>query len=101
MEAGPEPICVLATQLQLTDMEKFTTGEHFSMLTLTVADPTFDLGPFSVIPCTYQHMLMTVRPKFQNHPLLLGPVLIHQTNIFHVFYYFASTKDLEQKESQS
>jgi len=88
VEAGPEPMCVLATQYQLTDMERFTTGEHFSILTV---DPTFNLGPFNVTPCTYQHMLMTARPKFENHPLLLGPVLIHQTKTFHAFYYFAST----------
>ena len=34
VEADPEPMCVLVTQNQLTDMEKFTTGEHFSVLTL-------------------------------------------------------------------
>ena len=88
VEAGPEPMCVLATRQQLTDMDRFTTGEHFSILTV---DPTFNLGPFNVTPCTYQHMLMTARPKFENHPLLLGPLLIHQTKTFHAFYYFAST----------
>jgi len=40
-------MCVLATQCQLTDTKRFTTGEHFSILTV---DPTFNLGPFNVTP---------------------------------------------------
>ena len=88
VEATPEPMCVLATDYQLSDMERFTTGNVFSILSV---DPTFNLGPFNVTPCTYQHMLMRAPPKYTNHPLLLGPVLIHQTKTFNAFYYFAST----------
>ena len=31
-EAAPEPMCVLATKQQLLDMERFCTGENFSIL---------------------------------------------------------------------
>ena len=29
VEAAPEPMCVLATDYQLSDMERFTTGDFF------------------------------------------------------------------------
>ena len=31
-EAAPEPMCVLETKQQLLDMERFCTGENFSIL---------------------------------------------------------------------
>ena len=51
VEAAPEPMCVLATHHQLTDLERVCTGERFCILS---ADPTFNLGPFYVTPLTYQ-----------------------------------------------
>ena len=47
VEATPEPMCVLATNQQLSDMERFCTGEESSVASI---DPTFNLGPFSVAP---------------------------------------------------
>ena len=50
-------------------------------------DPTFNLVPFSVTPITFQNLLVeTVRNK--NNPILLGPVLIHQTKTLRTFHYF-------------
>ena len=87
VEAAPEPMCVLATPQQLTDLERFCTAERFCVLS---ADPTFNLGPFYVTPLTYQNLLMQ-SVKSANHPLMLGPVLVHQTKTFHAFSYLAST----------
>ena len=75
VEAAPEPMCVLATNQQLLDMERFCTGEKSSVASI---DPTFNLGPFSVTPITY-HNLMVKTTRNGNHPILLGHVLIHQT----------------------
>ena len=58
----------------------------FSVLTV---DPTFNLGPFNVTPMTYENLL--VNNKEGKHPLLLGPVLIHQTKTLSPFHLFAST----------
>ena len=79
-------MCVLASDQQLTDIEGFCTGDSTSVLSI---DPTFNLGPFYVTPTTYHNLLVTT--KSSNHPILLGPVLIHQTKIFCPFHYLAST----------
>ena len=87
VEAAPEPMCVLATSQQLTDMERFCTGECFCVLSV---NPTFNLGPYYVTPLMYQNVLMQSK-SVKSHPLLLGPILVHQSKTFHAFYYLAST----------
>ena len=86
VECAPEPMCVLATDQQLVDMERFCTGDVSSVLSV---DPTFNLGTFYVTPTTYHNLL--VETNGDNNPILLGPVLIHQTKTFRPFHYFAST----------
>ena len=88
VEAAPEPMCVLATRQQLDDLERFCTGENFSVMSV---DPTFNLGPFYVTPLTYKNKLARSRKKNGSNPLLLGPIFVHQTKTFHSFHYFAST----------
>ena len=86
VEAAPEPMCVLATEQQLVDIERFCTYQPSSVLSI---DPTFNLGPFYVTPTTYHNLFVTT-PR-RNHPILLGPVLIHKTKTFRPFHYFGST----------
>ena len=86
VEAAPEPMCILTTDQQLSDMERFCTNDPFSVVSV---DPTFNLGPFYVTPITYQNLL--VQSGRGGHPIILGPVLIHQTKTFRPFHYFAST----------
>ena len=69
VEAGPEPMCFLATDQQLVDLERFCTTIPFT--------PTFNLGPFYVSPITYQNLVLETGKG--NHPIFLGPILIHQT----------------------
>lgn len=52
IEAAPEPMCVLCTDQQLLDLERFCTKEDFSV------DPTFNLGSFYVTPISYQNLLV-------------------------------------------
>ena len=85
IEAAPEPMCILMTDQQLADLERFCTSDPFGVISV---DPTFNLGPFYVTPITYQNLVETERGS---HPIVLGPVLIHQTKTFRPFYYFAST----------
>lgn len=63
-----------------------TNNQHFTILT---ADTTFNLGEFYVTPTSYHHLrLEDVRSR--KHPVILGPVLVHQQD-FSSFNYFAST----------
>ena len=64
VEAAPEPMCVLATDRQLCDLERFCLGTPSSVLSV---DPTFNLGPFYVTPITYHNLL--VETKSGKHPL--------------------------------
>ena len=77
VEAAPEPMCILATDQQVADLERFATSDPFSVVSI---DPTFNLGPFYVTPITYQNLL--VKTEKGNHPIVLGPVLIHKTKTF-------------------
>ena len=44
VQAAPEPLCILATDYQLQELEKNCTNSHnFGVLSL---DPMFDLGKF-------------------------------------------------------
>ena len=86
VQAAPEPMCVLTTNQQLSDVQRFCTGSPSSVLSV---DPTFNLGPFYVTLTTYQNLL--VETERGQHPIVLGPILIHQTKTFQPFHYFAST----------
>ena len=55
VETAPEPMCVVSTDQQLLDIERFSTGESASVLSV---DTTFNLGPFFVTPTTYQNLLV-------------------------------------------
>ena len=53
-------------------------------------DTTFKLGQFYVTPMTYQHcMLQDI--KTRQHPIMIGPLLVHQKVDFPAFNYFCST----------
>ena len=58
VEAAPEPMCVLATNQQLADLERFCTASPSSVLSI---DPTFNLGPFYVTPTTYHNLLVKTK----------------------------------------
>ena len=55
VDAAPEPMCVLATNQQIWDLQRFCTDSPFSVLSI---DPTFNLGPFYVTPTTYHNLLV-------------------------------------------
>ena len=55
VEAAPEPMCVVTTDQQLLDIERFCNGEMACVLSV---DTTFNLGPFYITPTTYQNLLV-------------------------------------------
>lgn len=73
--AAPEPAAVLAFDWQMKDIAKFCTDpRHFSVFQV---DPTFDLGPFSATATQYEHLLLVNRQSGK-HPVMVGPLLVHQ-----------------------
>ena len=86
--ATPEPMCVLATNQQLHDLVRFGTNpNNFCILSV---DPTFSLGDFNVTCITYRHLLMT-DPHTGQSPIMLGPVLVHQSKEYSTYHFFVSS----------
>ena len=65
---------VLASDVQLAEMEKFSTEEV--MFTAMQIDPTFNLGPYECTSVLYQNLLLK-RKSTGKPPVFVGPVLIH------------------------
>ena len=57
IDVATEPMCVLATNQQLLDMERFCCGQGNNVSVLSV-DPKFNLGSFYVTPTTYQNLMI-------------------------------------------
>ena len=87
VKAAPEPQSVLFYQWQVDDLVHFcTNNSNFSVLTV---DTTFNLGDFFVTPMTYHLFLECIHTG--KHPIMIGPMLVHQRMQFATFNYFAST----------
>lgn len=88
VEAAPQPMCVLASNRQLKDLEHFCTAEEeFSILGI---DPTFNLGDFSVTVTTFKHLHLCNR-KTGKSPVMLGPMLVHQKKDTQSYFFLASS----------
>ena len=75
VQGAPDAMCVLASNRQLQDVARFCcNSELFSILG---ADPTFNLGEFSVTVTTYRHLQLLDR-NTKKPPVFIGPMLIHQ-----------------------
>lgn len=73
--SAPEPMCVMCTELQLADLERFCTGSsEFCPLSI---DPTFNLGDFSVTVSSFRNLLL-VKQGTRKHPVMIGPMLVHR-----------------------
>ena len=95
VKAAPFPMSVMCFEWQINDMVRFLTcNHHFGILTI---DTTYKLGEFYVTPMTYPH-LMIQDIKSKKHPIMLGPMLVHQKVDFPAFNYFAGTLIGLQKE---
>ncbi len=84
--AAPDPACVLATDVQLDQLEINCTGDNFSVMTI---DPTFNLGDFYVTPMVFK-LKQFVRKQSNCNPICLGPILVHQRQQCGSYSYFAN-----------
>ena len=81
-------MCVLARDRQLSDMARFCTeSDEFSIVGI---DPTFSLGEFSLTVTTYRH-LQLLHHRTNKHPIMLGPMLVHQNKTFESYHFLASS----------
>ena len=53
-------------------------------------DPTFSLGDFDVTVITYRHLVIKSF-RSNEHPVFIGPVLVHYKKSFSTYLFFAST----------
>lgn len=88
VRVAPEPTCILTTDRQLNDMERFCCNPvEYKPFTV---DPTFDIGDYNVTPITYQHLLLENR-NGGKHPSMIGPVLIHEKKTTETYSVFSGT----------
>ena len=85
VQAAPEPACILGTSHQFDQLSINCTGEEFTVATV---DPTFNLGHFYVTPLVFQ-LKQFVKKHTEEHPIFLGPLLIHNRLNYASYSYFA------------
>ena len=85
----PEPMTVLTFDWTLVDLERFCTDPR-NHVVLSV-DPTFNLGSFHVTVTTYRHPMLEYRHQRRgSHPVMFGPMFIHQRKTFATYNFFFS-----------
>lgn len=77
--AAPEPTCILATDQQLADLDRFCCAPRPCNAILGI-DPTFSLGDFYVTCTVYCHSGMN--NKEGKLCLFHGPMFIHQRKLY-------------------
>ena len=97
---APEPVSVFCFNRQLDEIVKFCTNPiKFGVLQ---ADPTFNLGQYSVTTTSYEHLFLLERTTGKP-PTMLGPVFIHQKkekDSYKVFTEFLANKNPEFRKIQ-
>lgn len=86
--SAPEPMCVMCTDAQLCDIERFCTNP--AMFCPLSVDPTFNLGDFSVTVTSYRNLLLK-NPRTGKNPVMIGPMLVHRRKLFSSYHFFASS----------
>ena len=82
LETDPEVLVFIATRDQLRDMERCCTDPtHFCVVGV---DATFNVGNFYLTMTSYRNLKLET--KDGHHPVLLGPVLIHQRKLYQSYY---------------
>ena len=85
--AAPEPTCIIATDQQLADLDRFCCAPRPHNAILGI-DPTFNLGDFYVTCTVYRHSGMN--NKEGKLCLFHGPMFIHQRKLYETYHQFAS-----------
>ena len=85
--SSPELQGILCTKRQLREIEQFCmNSELFPPLSV---DVTFNIGDFYVAVTTYRNLLL--KTKNGCHPVMIGPVMIHQKRLYESYHNLASS----------
>ena len=91
---GKSPVIIAYLPEQLDDMKRFRRKDTPSSLRSVLGiDRTFNLGPCFVTTLVYKNMAL-VRKESNDHPVFLGPVLLHfdaKTDTFLTFFSHLSS----------
>ena len=82
-----EPAIIVALDWQLDDLVRFCTYDEFGILTV---DPTFSLGDFDVTITAYRQLILRSK-RSSEHPVFIGPVMVHYKKSFSTYLFFASS----------
>ena len=88
--------CVLFTDQQLYDLDRFCANRGSTNTSVLGVDPTFNLGEFYVTVTTYENLMLT-NQKTGKHPVFIGPMLVQQRRTYENYFYFASELLKHQK----
>ena len=87
VRTAPEKSVFLSSDNQLHDIERFCAGNYcWSVLGV---DPTFNICDYYVTVSTYKHSLL-VKNGTNEHPVMLGPILIHSHKTFDSYFSLPS-----------
>ena len=78
MKTLREPAIIVALDRQLDDLVRFCTYDEFRILTV---DPTFSLGDFDVTITAYRQLIPWSK-RSSEHPVFIGPVMVHYKKSF-------------------
>ncbi|XP_057311379.1 uncharacterized protein LOC130649165 [Hydractinia symbiolongicarpus] len=87
VRTAPEKSIFLASINQLNDLGRFCCEKD--CWCILGADPTFNICDFNVTVTTYKHPLL-VKNGTEEHPVMLGPTLIHSHKTFDSYYTLPS-----------
>ena len=88
VQVGQGVRTVLATKEQLADVVRFCSNpEDYGIFGI---DVTYNIGDFYVTTTTYEHLAL-IDKATGNHPVFLGPMMVHTDEKQETFHYFAST----------
>ena len=82
-------MCTLATDQQLSDIERFCCNRGSTNSSVFGIDPTFNLGDFYVTVTTYENLMLKSRLT-GSHPVFIGPMFVHQRRTYETYFHFAS-----------
>ena len=82
------PSCVLATDAQLSNIQRFCTVPGESCV--LGIDPTFNLGKFCVTVTTYTYLHVENKISHTS-PTFFGPMFVHTEKTYETYYHFFST----------
>lgn len=87
VHSSPELQAILCTNRQLREIEQFCTNPE--LVSHLSVDVTFNIGDFYVTVTTYRNLML--KTKNDCHPVMIGPVMIHQQRLYESYHTLASS----------